>query len=147
MKLFFVNGLRAGEELEFAVSEITVGRELDNLVNIPIEGVSRHHGRFFRDGTGKWFVEDTGSTNGIKCNRVRISAAKELKEGDLVEFGNQMVRVTELGAAPKQIVLTALDEPEDPPSAVLQIPPASASTPTPPSVSVPASTADRKSVV
>ena len=34
MKLFFVNGLRAGEELEFAIPEITVGRELDNVVII-----------------------------------------------------------------------------------------------------------------
>ena len=118
MKLYFVNGLRVGEELEFAIPEITVGRELDNLVNIPIEGVSRHHGRLFRDDTGKWFVEDNGSTNGIKCNRVRISGPRELKEGDLIEFGNQMVRVTELAAAPKQIVLTALDEADGAPAEV-----------------------------
>ena len=69
MKLFFVNGLRAGEELEFILPEITVGRELDNVVIIPVEGVSRYHGKFRLQSNGKWTVEDSGSTNGIKCKQ------------------------------------------------------------------------------
>jgi len=126
MKLFFVTGLRAGEELEFAIPEITIGRELDNVVNIPVEGVSRHHGKFSRKPDGRWFVEDTGSTNGIKCNRVKINGAQELREGDLIEFGNQMIRVTGLAAAPKPIDLGGLDDPEDGPSAEINLPPSAA---------------------
>ncbi|MBQ4337074.1 MAG: FHA domain-containing protein [Lentisphaeria bacterium] len=110
MKLFFVNGLRAGEELEFAIPEITVGRELDNVVIIPVEGVSRYHGKFSLQSNGKWIVKDTGSTNGIKCNRLKIQGAYELHEGDLVEFGDQMIRVTGLNSSPAQVVFSLEDE-------------------------------------
>lgn len=114
MKLFFVNGLRAGEELEFAIPEITVGRELDNVVIIPVEGVSRYHGKLKLQSNGKWIVEDTGSTNGIKCNRVKIQGPQELQEGDLIEFGNQMVRVTGLISAAAPVVFSALEEDPEP---------------------------------
>ena len=97
MKLFFVNGLRAGEELEFAIPEITVGR-------------SRYHGKFSLQSNGKWIVKDTGSTNGIKCNRLKIQGAYELHEGDLVEFGDQMIRVTGLNSSPAQVVFSLEDE-------------------------------------
>ena len=113
MKLFFVNGLRAGEELEFILPEITVGRELDNVVNIPVEGVSRYHGKFRLQSSGKWTVEDCGSTNGIKCNRVKIQGSQELQEGDLVEFGNQMIRVTGLTSAAAPVVFSPLDSDTD----------------------------------
>ncbi len=110
MKLFFVNGLRAGEELEFAIPEITVGRELDNVVIIPVEGVSRYHGKICLQSNGKWTVEDTGSTNGIKCNRLKIQTRHELQEGDLIEFGDQMIRVTGLHAAAAPVVFSLLDD-------------------------------------
>lgn len=113
MKLFFVNGLRAGEELEFILPEITVGRELDNVVIIPVEGVSRYHGKFRLQSNGKWTVEDSGSTNGIKCNRVKIQGRHELQEGDLVEFGNQMIRVTGLVSAAAPVVFSPLDADAD----------------------------------
>ena len=121
MKLFFVNGLRAGEELEFAVPEITIGRELDNLVNIPEEGVSRYHGKISLQSNGKWIVADTGSTNGIKCNRVKISGPQELNEGDLIEFGNQMIRVTELRLAARPIVFSPLAEEQPAPAPAAQV--------------------------
>lgn len=123
MKLFFVNGLRAGEELEFAVPEVTVGRELDNMVIIPVEGVSRHHGKLTLQSNGKWTVEDAGSTNGIKCNRVKIKGPQELHEGDLVEFGNQMIRVTGLLAQPAPVVFSSLDDGADEPEEILIAPP------------------------
>ena len=114
MKLFFVNGLRAGEELEFAAPEITVGRELDNVVIIPVEGVSRHHGKICLQSNGKWTVEDAGSTNGIKCNRQKIRGRYELSEGDLIEFGDQMIRVTGLlPAAPVVFSSLAEEDPEE----------------------------------
>ena len=111
MKIFFVNGVRRGEELELAVPEITVGRETDNILEIPTEGVSRYHGRFRRGDAGVWMVEDTGSTNGIKVNGKKISGAQMLEEGDLVEFGDQMLRVTGLAEnAPKVVFCTMGEE-------------------------------------
>ena len=35
MKISFDNGPRCGEEIEFALPEITVGREEDNVLRVP----------------------------------------------------------------------------------------------------------------
>ncbi len=110
MKIFFVNGVRRGEELELAVPEITVGRETDNILEIPTEGVSRYHGRFRRGEAGVWMVEDTGSTNGIKVNGKKIAGAQMLEEGDLVEFGDQMLRVTGLAENAPKVVFCAMGD-------------------------------------
>lgn len=97
MKIFFVNGPRSGEELEFALPEITVGREDDNVLRVPAAGVSRYHAKLCRTETGSWIVQDLGSTNGVKVNRVKIDREKELADGDTVEFGDQMIRVSGFG--------------------------------------------------
>ena len=47
MKISFVNGVRSGDEAEFALPEITIGREDGNIVRIPTEGVSRYHARLW----------------------------------------------------------------------------------------------------
>ena len=86
MKIFFVNGPRSGEELEFALPEITVGREDDNVLRVPAAGVSRYHAKLCRTETGSWIVQDLGSTNGVKVNRVKIDREKELADGDTVEW-------------------------------------------------------------
>ena len=65
MKISFDNGPRCGEEIEFALPEITVGREEDNVLRVPAAGVSRYHGVIQRAASGSWLVRDLGSTNGI----------------------------------------------------------------------------------
>ena len=87
MKISFDNGPRCGEEIEFELPEITVGREEDNVLRVPAAGVSRYHGVIQRAASGSWLVRDLGSTNGIKVNGVKIAGEKELAEGDSVEFG------------------------------------------------------------
>lgn len=116
MKIFFVNGVRGGEEIDFAVPEITIGREVDNLLSIPADGMSRYHARLQRDAQGVWRVSDSGSTNGVKVNRTRIAEPTVLREGDLIEFGDQMIRVTELSAAPGKVVFDPVVEELPPPS-------------------------------
>ena len=56
MKIFFVNGVRAGEELDLALPIINVGREEDNAVMLLTGGVSRYHGELRRDENGGWTV-------------------------------------------------------------------------------------------
>ena len=84
MKIFFVNGIRGGDEVEFAIPEITIGREDDNVLRIPTAGVSRYHARIYRNTAGEWLVGDQGSTNGVKLNRSRIVSDTVLREGDLI---------------------------------------------------------------
>ena len=104
MKIYFENGPSAGEELEFASPEITVGCEKDNVLCIPEVGVSRYHAVILRGGNGGWLVRDLHSTNGVRVNRTRIDGEKELSEGDRVEFGVQAFRVAGLGeSAPQQV--------------------------------------------
>ncbi len=104
MKIYFENGPRGGEELEFALPEITVGSEDENVLCIPEVGVSRYHAVILRSESGGWLVRDLASTNGVKVNRVRIEGEKELAEGDTVEFGVQAVRVGNLGESAPQLV-------------------------------------------
>ena len=114
MKIFFINGPRSDEEIEFALSEITVGREEDNTLRVPAAGVSRYHAKLYRTESGIWLVKDLGSTNGVKVNRVKIDGEKELAEGDCVEFGDQMIRVTELAAAPPKVIFNPIPRPATP---------------------------------
>ena len=81
MKISFVNGVRSGDEAEFALPEITIGREDGNIVRIPTEGVSRYHARLWLNPDGAWIVSDQGSTNGVKLNGVRITSDRTLAEG------------------------------------------------------------------
>ncbi len=112
MKILFVNGIRAGEVLDFAIDTITVGRESDNHLRLPAGGVSRYHGRFVRIGKSLWQVSDTGSTNGILLNGVRIKQFAILNEGDKVAFGDQILQVSEFGDAAGKIEFSPF-EPED----------------------------------
>ena len=114
MKIFFVNGIRGGDEVEFAIPEITIGREDDNVLRIPTAGVSRYHARIYRNTAGEWLVGDQGSTNGVKLNRSRIVSDTVLREGDLIEIGDQMIRVTELAAAPPKVIFNPIPRPAAP---------------------------------
>ena len=108
MKIFFVNGVRGGDEVEFALPEITIGRDDGNILRIPTEAVSRYHARLRQNESGVWTICDQGSTNGVKLNRVRIGGERELAEGDLIEIGDQMIRVTELNAEPPKVIFNPI---------------------------------------
>lgn len=94
----------------FAVSTISVGRESDSLLVIPAESISRHHAVLRRLDDGSWQVEDTESINGVKVNRTKIDRPVILCEDDLIEFGDQMIRVAELDAVVPKVVFSSLGE-------------------------------------
>ena len=48
---------------------------------------SRAVTRAFRDGQGRWSIEDLGSANGTFMNGVRISEPQALQVGDAVRVG------------------------------------------------------------
>ncbi len=104
MKIYFENGSKSGSELEFAIPEITVGSEEDNVLSVPEIGVSRYHAVIRLTSSGAWLVRDLGSTNGVKVNQTKINGEQTLGEGDLIEVGVQAFRVSALvSSAPKLV--------------------------------------------
>lgn len=69
------------------VTEITVGREDDNILSPIVESISRHHAKiFFKDGS--WFVQDLDSTNGSFRNEVKLGTESvKISSGDKLRFG------------------------------------------------------------
>lgn len=91
MKIFFLNGERCGDKVEL-LPETTVGREDTNDLVIQAGGVSRYHAKFVKDQEN-WKIIDLGSTNGTRVNHEKVQGERRLDEGDIVEFGNQIIRI------------------------------------------------------
>jgi hypothetical protein len=108
MKITFINGSKAGEELEYSLPEITIGRDDGNILRIPMPGVSRYHARIWRNDSGQWFLSDQGSTNGVKQNGKRIFNTVELTEGDELEIGKQQIRINQLEAAMPKVIFNPI---------------------------------------
>jgi len=64
---------------------ITIGRDLDNMIQLPDEKVSKHHAVICRTKDG-WAIEDSQSRNGVFVNGTRAVRA-ELKDKDRVKIG------------------------------------------------------------
>ena len=94
MKICFLNGKRKGELVELSGEGISLGREVDNDIIVEAEGVSRYHAKFFKQ-SDIWFIEDLESTNGCKVNKKIVDGDQILKEGDIINIGDQDFRVGE----------------------------------------------------
>jgi pSer/pThr/pTyr-binding forkhead associated (FHA) protein len=79
---------RAGKiDLAFPIqgARVTIGREADNLVQLPHEKVSKHHAVILPAKDG-WEIKNLQSTNGVLVNGKQVEGAK-LKDGDRVKIG------------------------------------------------------------
>lgn len=108
MKITFVNGDRAGDELEYSLPEITIGREDGNIFRIPVPGVSRYHAKIWRNDSGQWMICDQGSTNGVKVNKKRINNTVVITENDEIEIGKQILRVSGLEAEMPKVIFNPI---------------------------------------
>jgi pSer/pThr/pTyr-binding forkhead associated (FHA) protein len=74
-------------DLAFPIEKpgVTIGREDDNMIQLPHEKVSKHHAAIFPVGEG-WLIKDFHSTNGVFVNDQRIQR-RQLKDGDRVKIG------------------------------------------------------------
>ena len=74
-----------------AADRVFLGRSESNDLCVPHRTVSKLHAYFVRDpiGATRWYVIDTGSSNGTRHNGVRLEprAKTELFDGDSVCFG------------------------------------------------------------
>jgi hypothetical protein len=65
---------------------ITVGRGLNNDLIVEDPRVSRQHAQL-RFRSRRYFIGDTGSTNGTYVNGTAITTEQPLRDGDVVSFG------------------------------------------------------------
>jgi pSer/pThr/pTyr-binding forkhead associated (FHA) protein len=87
MKTRLVN-YRDGEiDLVFSLDRprVTIGRDVDNMIQLPNEKVSKHHA-VIRQTKGGWSIEDLKSRNGIYVNGKRTERT-DLNEQDQVKIG------------------------------------------------------------
>jgi pSer/pThr/pTyr-binding forkhead associated (FHA) protein len=80
-----------GQEFEISKSEITVGRGQTNDIVIQDTKLSRLHARFEFNAKGEVTVIDTGSTNGVSVNGVRVSQAF-IQPGDVIHLGESQIQ-------------------------------------------------------
>lgn len=78
--------------------EISIGRAAGNTIRLTERNVSRRHARLVRTREGV-FVEDLGSSTGLRVNGHRVARRTPLKDGDRVEIGDY--RLTVEGAQAK----------------------------------------------
>ena len=73
---------------------ITIGRSADTMINIAHRSVSRQHAEILRQHDGKYFLRDTGSSNGTFLNTKKLTGNTELKlqPRDIVRVGDIQFR-------------------------------------------------------
>lgn len=89
-RLTIQNGQLVGRSYLFHQVMTTVGRTNGNDLIISGRTVSRRHARLWFDN-GQWFLQDLGSANGTMVNNMRIFQPVALKDGDIINFGDEVV--------------------------------------------------------
>ena len=87
MKTRLINYREGAIDLMFPIDRprITIGRDVDNMIQLPHEEISKHHAVIVQNKDG-WQIEDLSSMNGVVVNGKRV-VRSELKEGDSVKIG------------------------------------------------------------
>ncbi len=89
-RLSLQDGPMAGRALRFHQDTTTIGRATGNDLVVSGPTVSRYQAHLnFVDG--RWYVEDLQSANGTMVNGKRIHERTFLKDGDLINFGDERV--------------------------------------------------------
>ncbi len=89
-RLAMQNGAMSGHSYCFHQVVTTIGRTNGNDLIISGRTVSRRHARLWFDA-GRWFLEDMQSANGTLINGMRIIQAMLLNDGDIINFGDEVV--------------------------------------------------------
>jgi len=84
-RLAIYKGLRVDLAFPLTESVTGIGRDADNMIQLPDPKVSKHHAVVHSRG-GAWSIEDMHSTNGVTVNGVRDQKA-DLKDGDRIHIG------------------------------------------------------------
>lgn len=96
MKLRFLGGRYQGRVIDIPGAELSIGRGSRNDLVLDEDGISRYHARVFLQGL-RWFVEDAGSTNGIRVNGKRITEATPIQPGDRIGICGNVLMLSDGG--------------------------------------------------
>lgn len=104
--LIVSNGPQEGQTIPILLESVTIGRATSNAtweIVLQDPSVSRPHARLQR-AQNMWFIEDVGSSNGTKINRVPLvkNAPHELHDGDMLELGFSVMLFRVGWRSPKQ---------------------------------------------
>ncbi len=89
-RLTMQSGPMKGRSYRFHQDVTTIGRTNGNDLVISGRTVSRRHARLWF-AEGHWYLEDIGSANGTLVNNARIFQTVTLNDGDIVNFGDEIV--------------------------------------------------------
>ncbi len=75
------------QEIEIQAGSVMIGRDPENEVRLGDLTVSRRHGLLKRHASGRYFIEDLQSRNGISVNNHAVTQPLALTDGDLIQVG------------------------------------------------------------
>ena len=84
---------------------VSIGRIVDNMIQIEDASVSSHHAQLIFSETGDYVLQDLGSTNGTRLNGKVVNEGEQhkLQNGDKVRFGSiEAVYVSENAAEARE---------------------------------------------
>lgn len=81
------------KEIRVSQETFTIGRSPECDYRLEDSRISRKHARFSEYETGKWLIEDLGSTHKTRVNGRIIESPSRLEAGDLVQMGSFAVEV------------------------------------------------------
>ena len=90
--LIYPDTLAIGSRYALEDDELSVGRDPENDITIPLNVISRVHAAFMRNGQSI-AVQDRDSTNGVYVNGERIKDERLLRHGDLVGIGSAIFKL------------------------------------------------------
>jgi diguanylate cyclase (GGDEF)-like protein len=89
--LMVLTGVSAGQVISLVERETVIGRGREAAIRIDDAGLSRKHTRFVHTESGAFLVEDLSSTNGTFIDGARTEGQRELKPGDRVQLGPNVI--------------------------------------------------------
>jgi predicted component of type VI protein secretion system len=131
------SGPNTGKIYPLDAPEIVIGRDASNIIAINDAEISRKHAKLTLQNS-TYLLQDLGSTNGTFINGQRITTPQELKPGDSVTLGENIVLIYETSFDPNATVVSSAQALKTvAPIRKQAPPPAPAPTPTPVPTPVP----------
>lgn len=95
-KLVILEGLQKNKEYPLLGTEISFGREKDNIITYPDLSVSRHHFKIHCN-KDKFSLEDLGGGNGTWINNKKIKGTVPLSHTDQIRVGKSLIQFVLIG--------------------------------------------------
>jgi pSer/pThr/pTyr-binding forkhead associated (FHA) protein len=105
-QLVIHSGPNTGKIYPLEAPEIIIGRDASNIIAINDAEVSRKHAKLILQNS-TYIIQDLGSTNGTFINGQRITTSQELKPGDSITLGENIVLMYETLFDPNATVVSS----------------------------------------